>query len=115
MKRVSVYQSIFVFVCCVAFGVDGVAADFVSDGLYYNILSEADKTVEITYEKSKVLTNYSSLSGELVIPRTVENNGVTYSVTAIGDNAFFSCKGVTSVTIPSNIVKVGGYTFQNCM
>ena len=36
------------------------------------------------------------------------------SVTSIGDGAFISCSGLTSVTIPNSVKSIGNYTFQNC-
>ena len=49
--------------------------------LYYNITS--DNTVEVTYHG-----NINYVSGDVVIPSSVTNNGTTYSVTSIGNRAF---------------------------
>ena len=54
------------------------------------------------------------LTGELVIPETVMHNGETYTVTAIGDNAFNGCSNLTSVEFPSSLVSIGGYAFSGC-
>ncbi|MCI6962976.1 MAG: hypothetical protein MR734_04510, partial [Bacteroidales bacterium] len=48
--------------------------------LYYNITS--DNTVEVTYYDRYY--NYDYVSGDVVIPSSVTNNGTTYSVTSIG-------------------------------
>ena len=38
-------------------------------------------------------------SGEVAIPESVEHEGTAYSVTSVGDDAFYWCDGLTSVTI----------------
>ena len=42
---------------------------------------------------------------ELVIPD---------SITAIGNNAFQNCTGLTSVTIPNSVTSIGNYAFNGC-
>jgi uncharacterized repeat protein (TIGR02543 family) len=36
------------------------------------------------------------------------------SVTSIGDEAFFNCKGLTGVTIPDGVTNIGSFAFFNC-
>lgn len=83
------------------------AYNFMADGIYYNV-SGTEATV--TFKT----TSYNSYSGSVTIPSTVANNGITYRVTAIGDNAFNKCTGLTSVSIPSSIKTIGSYAFNNC-
>ena len=75
------------------------AYDFKSADLYYNITS--DSTVEVTE---------GGYSGEVIIPETVTYNGVTYSVTRIGERAFYN-SSITSVTIPASVISIEEYNF----
>ena len=51
---------------------------------------------------------------ELTIPATVKVKGVTYKVTAVSDRAFKGNKKLTTVTIGSNVTKIGIGAFYGC-
>lgn len=53
-------------------------------------------------------------AGPLNIPATVTNNGVSYSVIAVYDNAFFGCVGITSVTVTEGVAVLRGGAFRGC-
>ena len=53
-------------------------------------------------------------SGKIVIPETVEYEGVTCHVTSIGSSAFCECSGLTSVTIGNSVTSIGNYAFSYC-
>ena len=91
------------------------AHDFEVDGIYYNILSEEDKTVEVTYGGDHYNSYSNEYTGSVVIPESVIYNSTTYSVTSIGDEAFFACTWLTSVTIPNSVTSIGGYAFESCI
>lgn len=77
---------------------------FTVDGIKYNIISLTDKTVAVG--------NYMGCTGGVNIPPTVTYNKVTYSVTEIGESAFWVCSGLTSVTIPNSVTKIGYRVFS---
>ena len=45
---------------------------------------------------------------------TVTFQGVTYSVTSIGDRAFYDCSDLASITIPNSVKRIGDYAFAWC-
>ena len=54
------------------------------------------------------------MSGDVVIPSSVEHNNVTYSVTSIGNEAFNGCSGLTSVSIPNSVTSIRSRAFNGC-
>lgn len=60
------------------------------------------------------LTATSITEGEVNVPQTVENNGKTYTVTAIGEQAFYNSE-ITAVTLPTTVTKLGKEAFRFCM
>ena len=56
----------------------------------------------ITYGSEVSVADAGCMTGDLVIPSTVSYNGITYSVTSIGNNAFSYCSGLTSITVDVN-------------
>ena len=89
-----------------AFSIFSWAYDFVSGGIYYNINSDKI-SVTVTYESK----SYKSYSGSITIPSEVTYNNKIYSVTSIGDNAFWGSKSLTSVIIPNSITSIGEFAF----
>jgi hypothetical protein len=91
------------------------AANNVGDTIYYNITSNvAPYTVEVTYKGSSHMTYPNEYMGAIQIPSTVTNNGITYSVTSIGEYAFGLCSALTSVNIPNSITSINAAAFFEC-
>ena len=87
------------------------AYDIDINGLYYNITGE--NTVEVTYVEYGD-GNRDFFSGNINIPRRISSGGKTYTVTAIGDDAFCWCQDLTSVTIPEGVTSIGDRAFLYC-
>ena len=98
-------------------------------GLYSFTIGSADVTITVEFEKTSSL-KYTIIdgtqaellgyyegeqpTGALNIPTNVTINGISYSVTSIGDEAFENCSDLESVTIPNSVTSIGEDAFENC-
>ena len=87
------------------------AHDFEVNGIYYNINGT---NATVTYKGSYSYSYEDEYNGDVTIPSTVTYNGTTYSVTTIGNYAFYDCSGLTSVTIPNSVTTIGDFSFYDC-
>ncbi len=90
-----------------------LAADFEYNGINYNVLSYDDLTAEVTYS-DEAYNTHTSYSGEIVIPQEVTYEGNTYTVTSIGDYAFYYGTAINSIELPTSITSIGSYAFYYC-
>lgn len=107
------YFLFFVAALCLAWNAsayDFVAVNSDGDSIWYNITYNDTTTVEVTY-KDYYNGGYS---GSITIPSTVTYQGRTYSVTAIGYNAFENCSGLTAVIIGNSVTSIQYYAFYGC-
>ena len=84
-----------------------LAAQVEIDGINYYLISKAKQATVIAKSGGEY-------SGEVVIPKSVEHEGSAYSVTSIGDRAFYGCSGLTSVTIGNSVTRIGSSAFHYC-
>lgn len=69
----------------------------VIDGIYYNL--NLNNTASVT-------SGWRG-TGHVTIPASITYYNKEYSVTSIGDYAFSSCSGLTSITFPSSLTSIG--------
>ena len=110
MKKLRHLLTALLLLCCVV----ASAHDFGVGGIYYNITSSIDKTVEVAYKGMFISAYTNEYTGDIVIPESVIYNGTNYSVTSLGASAFYDCPGLTSITIPNSVTNIGDGAFCNC-
>ena len=80
---------------------------FEVDGIRYRVTSSVEP-----YEVA--VTRGGEYSGDIVIPEAVRYEGITYSVSSIGDNAFGICTELASISIPNSVRSIGAAAFRFC-
>ena len=76
------------------------------DGITYEI-DQTTKTAEI--ERAK------DLQGEVVIPEQIAWEGDTFTITSVGENAFFGCEGLSRIKLPKTLKRIGNSAFYGCI
>ena len=82
------------------------AYDICVGGVYYNLIQKA--------KQATVTNGDNKYQGDITIPPTITVEGVEYSVTSIGDNAFEQCVQLTSLNIPNTVTSIGQGAFKYC-
>jgi len=88
-----------------------VGDSFTVNGINYQVTLESATANEVIVREN--LTNF--YTGAIVIPATVTNSAtnISYTVTAIGDAAFFG-RAITSISIPNTVRTIGESAFFTC-
>ncbi len=84
--------------------------------LYYTILNDHEVALDDPQLQGYTAPwgGYTKPEGDLVIPETVNNEGITYTVVVLGDNALAECQGLTSVVLPNSIRRIEAEAFVFC-
>lgn len=85
----------------------GYTGSAVINGLRYYVVTKG-KTAEVSG------VAYENFSLDLVIPETIEYDGVTCNVTAIQESAFKEKSFIKSIVIPNSVKTIGEYAFYGC-
>ncbi len=102
------YKVLFVLTILIANSISASAIVFTVDGLRYSVNNDNTTVTVAGYSSG------SEPTGDLTIPESVTYGGISYPVTSIGDEAFYDCSGLTSVTIPNSVISIGRMAFGAC-
>lgn len=76
------------------------------NGIYYELISKS--------KEAWVTKNPNNYSGEIIIPESINYEGIDYKVTLIRKEAFDGCRELYAISIPNTIVEIGEYAFRGC-
>ena len=113
-RLISLLVAVCMMVAMLPFSaVPAFAADtlsFTIDDIQYTIDKNDSTAVSVTGT-----TGYGDENNkkDLVLPETVEYNGVTYTVTSIGKGAFAGKNGLNSIVIPNTVVLIAESAFAS--
>ena len=114
MKTINSFRSkLLALTLALMASVSSFAYNFGDDGLFFNIIDNDNKLVEVTYQHERSEENYSKLT-HVTIPDTVLRGRVKYAVVSIGNMAFYKCKTLESIVIPDHIKSIGTNAFSEC-
>ena len=88
-----------------------------SDGIWYTVIDAEQHFVKTkggsvnTNVNEPSITYGNTVSGAVIIPQTVDNDGQNYTVVEIGEYGFSS--ELTSITLPPTIKRIGDAAFYN--
>ena len=69
-----------------------------------------DCDYDVVDGEARILSPKKTMEGHLIIPSTVDG----YTVTAIGENAFAGCSGLTEVGLPETLKTIEDGAFEGC-
>ncbi|MBQ7422922.1 MAG: leucine-rich repeat domain-containing protein [Prevotella sp.] len=81
------------------------AYDFEDNGFRFNIVSIEDNTCEVTKSEKE---------GDVLIPAEAHYQGRTLKVVRVGNEAFYNCSDITSLTIEEGVEEIGKKSFGFC-
>lgn len=112
MKRfIAIFQLVSPVILLLAAVAPAQGHDFEVGGIYYNI-NDDGTTVSVTCKDNT--HSWMTYTNEVIIPETVDHDGVGYTVTAVEDSAFYGCSRLSDVTIPATIISIGNRAFTFC-
>ena len=121
MKQLKLSILLTLLLCMV--GVKTFAYTCKVNGICYNLNSN-NMTATVTYSGYPYNNDYtghyggSGLKGlDIIIPPTIIYNDMEYTVTSVGDKAFYDCESsilMSSITLPSTVTSIGSNAFWKC-
>ncbi len=101
-KLLSIFLAIVLIITAMPLGAFEFKASALSEGYY---------TYSVSDGKATITDVSTSVRGAVTIPSTLGG----YPVTSIGDDAFYHCDSLTSITIPDSVTSIGSFAFSWCI
>jgi len=114
-KRTKLFQRVLLLMIVLILPQVVSAYDFMVNGIAYNIVSSANKTLEVTYKTSSSpgSDGSSNYNGNVVIGETVYYSGAYYTVIGIGEQAFKN-SFISSLKLPETLTYIKREAFSTC-
>ena len=89
---------------------------FYGKTFYFNIIDQTNHYVEVTYPNTSISPWYGfdKPKNQVSIPSEIDHGGITYTVTTIGEYAFYDCSEMYGLVIPNTVTTIGEYAFNFC-
>lgn len=112
-------KKVFLFVAIALMSASTLSASNTRTGGIWYDFDEATLTATVTYRGDEPRSFDDEYTNRVIIPEKVtyvspSGQSNVYTVTAIGDYAFFYCKTLKEVKLPNSIVSIGERAFSVC-
>ena len=106
MKTLKLLTATMLMLVAMAAGAETISHVTIGN-LVYSLDTDTKVATVTGYDRSNEPT-------DVVIPNTIEYGGKNYSVTTIGQWAFYSCISLASIDIPNSVTTIGRRAFCYC-
>ena len=99
--------------------IDSNSTDLIEDTVY-QVVDESGNGYKFTYKLDETnmtatITGPAGSPKQLDIPSKIRVNKKDYTIIKIGENAFYFCVSLTSITLSDSVTSIGNSTFSSCI